>query len=38
MKGNPISLEDDYSLFVVAFIPSLVYLDFRIINEDKVIL
>lgn len=36
LKGNPLSLQSDYSSYVIAFIPSLIYIDFRIIREDEV--
>ncbi|KAA8585035.1 hypothetical protein FQN60_003729 [Etheostoma spectabile] len=31
--GNPVSREDDYKLFVAAYFPSLVCLDYRLLDE-----
>ena len=36
MKGNALALRDDYTFSVVAYIPSLVFIDFRIIRDDEV--
>lgn len=34
MSGNPMCEDDDYKLFVIAFLPHLVYLDFRLVDAD----
>lgn len=36
LKGNPLSLADNYRAYVTAYIPSLVYADFRIIMKEEV--
>ena len=36
LKGTPVSLLDIYKSFTVAYIPSLIYLDFDYILEDEV--
>ncbi|XP_029431986.1 dynein regulatory complex subunit 3 isoform X1 [Rhinatrema bivittatum] len=34
LAGNPISDHDDYKLFIAAYLPNLVYLDFRLLDEN----
>ncbi|KAJ7989738.1 hypothetical protein DPEC_G00307640 [Dallia pectoralis] len=34
LAGNPICNEDHYKIFVAAYLPELVYLDFRLLNEE----
>ncbi len=36
LKGNPLAEHSDYVSHVVAFIPSVVYIDFRIVTQDEV--
>ncbi len=36
IKGNPVVSSDDFHSFTISFIPSLVYLDFRMIMEEEV--
>ena len=36
LKGNPLAEEEDYLMYVIAYIPSLIYVDFRIIREEEV--
>ncbi|KAK6312234.1 hypothetical protein J4Q44_G00178980 [Coregonus suidteri] len=34
LAGNPICKEDHYKIFVAAYLPELVYLDFRLLDEQ----
>uniref|UniRef100_A0A3P8ZP13 Dynein regulatory complex subunit 3 n=1 Tax=Esox lucius TaxID=8010 RepID=A0A3P8ZP13_ESOLU len=34
LAGNPICREDHYKIFVAAYLPELVYLDFGLLNEE----
>uniref|UniRef100_A0A2K6EUG8 Dynein regulatory complex subunit 3 n=1 Tax=Propithecus coquereli TaxID=379532 RepID=A0A2K6EUG8_PROCO len=34
LSGNPISEAEDYKMFICAYLPDLVYLDFRRISDD----
>ncbi|KAG8542379.1 hypothetical protein GDO81_026838 [Engystomops pustulosus] len=34
LSGNPLSEDDQYKLFVAAHLPDLVYLDFRLVDEN----
>ena len=36
LKGNPLASSEDYEHFVIAYIPSLHYLDFRMILDAEV--
>lgn len=36
LKGNPLATNASYHSFVIAYIPSLVYLDFRMIMDEEV--
>ncbi|NXB48998.1 DRC3 protein, partial [Leucopsar rothschildi] len=36
LSGNPLCNEEHYTLFVVAHLPSLVYLDFKIVRDSTV--
>lgn len=36
LAGNPLASEDGYQHFAIAFIPSLVFLDFKMIFTEKV--
>ncbi len=36
IKDNPVVTTEDFYLQAISFIPSLVYLDFRIIMEEEV--
>lgn len=33
LSGNPISESEDYKMFIYAYLPDLVYLDFRRIDD-----
>ncbi|XP_058509505.1 dynein regulatory complex subunit 3 [Solea solea] len=33
LYGNPVSKEDDYTLFIAAHFPNLMFLDYRLLNE-----
>lgn len=33
LAGNPVAEQDDYKMFVCAYLPDLVYLDFRRIDD-----
>ena len=35
-SGNPICEHQDYKLFAIAYLPHLVYLDFRLVDADFV--
>lgn len=34
MSGNPVCEDENYKLFAIAFLPNLVYLDFRLVDAD----
>ena len=36
LAGNPLAGEEHYQSYVIAFVPSLVYLDFRMVLEEEV--
>lgn len=36
LSGNPFCSEEHYTLFVVAHLPSLVYLDFKLVRDSTV--
>lgn len=36
LSGNPIFMLDDYKLFIAAYFPNLMSLDYRILNEKMV--
>ncbi|NWR47687.1 DRC3 protein, partial [Regulus satrapa] len=36
LSGNPFCREEHYTLFVVAYLPSLVYLDFKLVRDSTV--
>ena len=36
LMGNFLAKEQDYTLYMIAYIPSLIYIDFRIIRDDEV--
>lgn len=36
LAGNPLAGEEHYQSYVIAFVPSLVYLDFRMVMEEEV--
>ena len=36
LSGNPVCDDPAYQLFTVAYLPTLVYLDFRLIDTDTV--
>ncbi|XP_043439240.1 dynein regulatory complex subunit 3 isoform X1 [Prionailurus bengalensis] len=37
LSGNPIAEEEDYKMFICAYLPDLVYLDFRRIDDHMII-
>lgn len=36
LSGNPVSMLDDYKLFIAAYFPNLLTLDYRILDEKMV--
>ena len=36
LAGNPLASQEHYQHYVIAFVPSLVYLDFRMVMEEEV--
>lgn len=36
LSGNPVSTVDDYKLFIAAYFPNLMCLDYRVLNEKMV--
>lgn len=36
LAGNPLASQEHYVHYVIAFVPSLVYLDFRMVMEEEV--
>lgn len=36
LSGNPFCSTDEYKQYIVAFLPHLEYLDYRLIDEDTV--
>lgn len=36
IKGNPLAQDESYRLATVAFVPSLIYVDFSMIMEEEV--
>uniref|UniRef100_UPI0037E89321 dynein regulatory complex subunit 3 n=1 Tax=Semicossyphus pulcher TaxID=241346 RepID=UPI0037E89321 len=34
LSGNPASKEDDYKLFIAAYFPNLVFLDYKLLDKD----
>lgn len=36
LYGNPVSTLDDYKLFIAAYFPNLMSLDYRMLNENMV--
>lgn len=36
LSGNPLSEDENYKLFIAAYLSDLVYLDYRLLNEETV--